>query len=391
MIINIIVTILIMSLLVIVHELGHFFAARKTGVRVEEFGLGIPPKIFGKKIGETEYSLNALPFGGFVKLSGEDMFDGDQKTLAAAEKDPRNFMSKNPIQRLFILSAGVLMNLLLAFAFYYVFFLFNNFKTLNIPLLFDYRFRFGNSHMINTVVTAFDKSSAAFEAGILPGEAILEVNKVPVYSVPDIRDQVADKVGQKVTLLLMDMKINNGKNNSKTSVFRTVEVVPKADENGKGILGVFLIKSVYLSYDGKWQRIVSPVLHSYNVLGYTVYTLSKLVNMSVATRSASPISESVAGPVGIYSVIGGILSIKGLQAFLEIIDFIALMSLSLAFLNILPFPALDGGRLFFVLIEIARGKKVSLKFESAIHKWGMLFLFGLIILVTIKDVFHLFG
>ena len=144
----------ILSLLVLVHELGHFLAAKKSGVRVEEFGLGLPPKLFSKKVGETVFSFNLLPFGGFVRLTGEDgLQDGVSRE---AEVDSRSFASKKPLPRAFMLSAGILFNILLAFVLYYFLFFFTGFRSPTIPLYFDYGFRFGETRKIATVVTAMD-------------------------------------------------------------------------------------------------------------------------------------------------------------------------------------------------------------------------------------------
>jgi len=380
---TLIVFILIMSLLVLIHELGHFMAAKKLGVRVEEFGLGIPPALVKKKFGDTEYSLNLLPFGGFVKLSGEDLEEAN--AMARASQDSTNFVSKTPLQRAVILAAGVFMNVLLAFVLYYVFFFVNGFKSLNVPLIFDYNFRFGTTEAINTVITSFDKDSPALTGGAELGEAIIEINKVPVYSVSDIRREVGGKSGQEVSLLVMDLK------NQDQSDLRTITVTPNPGPEGQGILGVYLSKSVVIDYSRGYTKLFAGPLHAYNMLAYSGHVFGKLIGVSFAAKSAGPISEGVAGPVGIYSVIGGILDYGGERALLTMLDFIALMSLSLAFLNIMPFPALDGGRLVFVAFELLTKKKFNIRVEALIHKWGMALLLGLIVLVTLKDLGNLFS
>ena len=372
--ITFLVLILIFSILVFVHELGHFFTAKKFGVRVEEFGFGIPPRLFGKRIGETIYSINLLPFGGFVKLTGEDSDEADVK-------DPKNFASKNPYQRVLILTAGVLMNLLLAVLLYFVFFFINNFKTLTLPVFFDYNFKFGEQNSINTVVTAFSLGSFAEKAGIQRGEAVIEINSVPVYSVTDIRRELDGKIGQNVRVMLMDVR------KIKREV-RSVTVTVQKDDKGKGILGVILSKAVVLSYEG-WQKRFVGILHAYNMLAYTTNTIGNMIGLSFETRDISPVSESVSGPVGIFAVVKAILSFSGKEAVLGLLDLVALLSLSLGFINILPFPALDGGRIAFVLVEIVSGKRVSPKVEAFIHKLGMVFLLGLIVLVTFKDIRNL--
>jgi regulator of sigma E protease len=375
---TLLVFLLILSLLILVHELGHFLVARKNGVRVEEFGLGLPPRVFGKKIGETIYSLNLLPFGGFVKLSGEDESEIDSEQPA----DPRSFISKTPLQRALILVAGVFMNFMLAVVLYYTFFFMTGFKTLTLPLLFDYQFKYGQVNATHTVVAGFSEDSPLEMAGAEPGEAVLRIDGMAVNSLEELRNVLADKAGQEVNVVLTDLRTTD-------EVERVLTVVPQANEEGQGILGIFLGSAANLSYEGT-ERVFAGFLHTYNMLSYTRHVLGQLIGLSVSEGSIAPVSEGVAGPVGIYSVVGAILNYGGPQAYLGLIDFIALMSLSLAFLNIMPFPALDGGRLVFVFIEMIVGKRVKPSIEVAIHKWGIALLLGLIVLITIKDVTRFF-
>lgn len=372
--ISLLVFFLILSLLVLVHEFGHFSVAKKLGVKVEEFGLGLPPRLFGKKIGETIYSFNLLPFGGFVRLLGED------DTELASATDPRNFMSKSPGLRAAILVAGVTMNLILGVSMFYLIIFSNDFKSLNMPLIFDYKFRFGEQIATNTVVMSFLKDSAAQKAGMEPGEAILTVNGVSVDSVKSVRELIKDKVGQKVSVEVKDLRAQGV-----TSV-RTVDVVPTADTDGSGMLGAYLTKSVVISYSKPVDKLLAGPMHAYNALAYSLNAFGKLIGISVEEKSVEPVSSGVAGPVGIYKVVESILDYKKGDVLLSIMDLIGLMSISLALLNIMPFPALDGGRVVFVLIEKIRGKKVNPSIEAGVHKWGMIILFGFIILVTVKDI-----
>jgi len=373
---TLLIFILILSILVLVHEFGHFIVAKRSGIRVEEFGLGLPPRIIGKKIGETLYSFNLLPFGGFVKLTGED------DTEITSKNDPKSFVSKRAYVRAAILMAGVTMNLILAIVVFQFVLASNNYKSLYLPLFFDHTFRFGETETANTVVASYTEDSAGKEAGIEVGEAIIEINDVPVYSINDVRSQVKDKAGREIKVLLMDLRRqSNGE-------IRSVNLVPLKDEEGNGIIGVYMTKAVTISYAN--DKVSAGVLHSYNMMSYSVITFANLIKASFEARSVGPVSEGVAGPVGIYSVVGNILSYSGSKVVLSLLDLVALMSLSLAFLNIMPFPALDGGRLGFVVLEMLRGgKKVSPNFEASVHKWGMIFLLGLIVLVTFKDVFKI--
>ncbi len=372
-----IIFILILSVLVLIHEFGHFFSAKKMGVRVEEFGYGIPPRIWGKKIGETVYSINALPFGGFVKLAGED------EGALADKTDPGNFINKNPWQRLAILLAGVGMNVLLAITVFYAFFAINNFRTSSLPLLYDYNFKYGNVIRNNTVVFGFEKDSSAQKAGVELGEAILEIDGNRVFNVYDVRYQIKDKGGKEVWVKLLDTK------RTKPAI-RTIKIVPTSDPNSAGFLGVALATSITIDYGGSFvSKLTAGFQHSLNILSYSLSTFSQLVSTSIAQKSMEPVSAGVSGPVGIFSVVGVILKYKGLDAVVGLLDFTAILSLSLAFMNILPIPALDGGRAAFVLFEAFTKKKVNPNFEANLHKWGIVTLLALTFVVTAKDIVNL--
>ncbi len=373
---------IILSVLVLVHELGHFALAKWNGVEVEEFGFGLPPRLFGKRFKGTLYSINLLPFGGFVSMRGEDTQEYADK-LTVAEHDPKNFISKTPFQKLQILLAGVVMNMLLAFLLYYVLFAFHSFASFRIPLLFDYQFRFGTQHNITTVVADIKPDTAAAAAGIKVGEAVLSVDGVAVSNVDEIRALLADKANQPVNIVVQDIISDSPE--------RTITLSPKFDETGKPILGVLLTSATHVSYDSTLERILSGPLHAYNMSAYSLFAISNVVKQSFETHSTEPVSSSVAGPVGIYSIIKSILeNTTGTRAVLSILDYTALMSLSLAVMNVLPFPALDGGRVFFVLLELIIRRRINPKYEIAIHKVGMLLLLTLLVLVSVKDILNIF-
>jgi len=368
---TILIFILILSLLVLIHEFGHYITAKKSGVKVEEFGLGIPPRIFGKKIGETLYSLNWLPFGGFVRLYGEDSFD--EKLL----KDPHSFISKPWYKRLLIIVAGVVMNFLLAIFLYYIFFFYTGYKTFSMPLIFDHEFKFGREEKRNTVIMNILDTSPAFSSGLSLGDTILQVNGTTVSDASSIKAQVA-KNYESVSVSVEKYPAGD---------LATYTFKPIISENGEPVLGVYLGKSIKLDYTGTKDKLMVGFLHSYNVLDYSMSSLKKVIGMSVSSGDISPVSESVSGPVGIYNIVGSILKYSKGNLLLSLIDFTAMLSLSLGFLNILPIPALDGGRLLFILIELLRGgKKVNQELEAKIHGIGMFLLLSLFVLITIKDI-----
>ena len=372
---------LIISLLVIIHELGHFTVAKRNGIEVEEFGFGIPPRIWGKKFGETLYSINWLPFGGFVKLKGEDAVED----VASQKKDSRSFMSKTPGQRFRVLSAGVFMNFILAILLWSIFFLITGFKSFYIPLPFDYEFPYGNQDNIGTVVANVMEGSGANRADITTGMAIRRIGDVRVNNAAEVRDALLDKLGTPVEVELLDLTKQDANATSQ------VLVTPQPDENGRPVLGVLLTGATVISYDTPLQRLLSGPMHAANVVAYTGFALGELIGLSVEMGTSEPVSSNVAGPVGIYSVVDAILASSSSKTILlSLIDYTALMSISLAVINLLPIPALDGGRLVFVVIENIFKKPINPKYEAAAHQFGMLLLLGLLVLVTIKDISQIF-
>jgi regulator of sigma E protease len=380
---TLIIFLLILSVLVLIHELGHFMAAKANGVRVEEFGWGLPPRIIGKKFGETTYSINLLPFGGFVKLTGEDLEQGQDDTGDLGKTgtlDSKSFAAKTPLQRGIILTAGVFMNIILAVVIFYIFMFVNGFKTFQMPLIFDYDFKFGETTKIGTVISGIQPGSPADKAGLTLGEAVTAVNGREVKDIKQFKSVLSEFVGQPVLLTLNDLK------DTTYTKIRDVQVTPAEDEGGKPIIGVYLGESVSISYEKPHERALVGFYHSYNVVGYSMNTLGQMVSLSFKTKDISPVSESVSGPVGIYNLVDMVLKYGGPNAWLTLFDYTALMSLSLAIINIMPFPALDGGRVAFVLFEGVTRRKPNAKMEAVFHRFGMYFLLGFLILITIKDV-----
>lgn len=368
---------LILSVLVLVHEFGHYIVAKKLGIKVEEFGLGIPPRLIGKRIGETIYSLNLLPFGGFVRLEGED----PEEVLENPEiaNDTRSFQMKSPFQRSLVLVAGVFMNMVLAITIFYFVLASTGFKTSYISLFFDYNFRFGKENVVGSVITSLQEGSAAEKSKMEVGEAIVEINGEPVNDVSDVRRIIKGLEGKEVYVFLMDVRKEN--NN-----IRKVTAIPQKDSNGDAVLGVYLSKAVQIDYSSGIDKYLAGFLHTYNVTDYSLKALSEVVSLSFKNKTLEPVSESVAGPVGMYNIVGSVLDYGGDRVVYTILDFVALMSASLAFMNIMPFPALDGGRLVFVIYEGITKRKVNPNIELNVHKIGFMVLLGLLVLITIKDV-----
>lgn len=415
--ITLIVFVLILSFLVFIHELGHFMAARKSGVRVEEFGLGIPPRIWGKKFGETLYSLNLLPFGGFVKLTGED--DDSQESVKKAMADPENFLSKSPATRALILVAGILMNIFGAFILYYVILGMNGFKSQMIPMYVpEFGFKFGEQRVLQTVISAVEPGSPAEKAGVKFGEAVIEINDKPVYTTKEVREEFNALTGQQVKVLLLDVKdsslptrvvtvtpelmedklpvLDSAKDKAAGSVDTGIPTEGSGSEKGsngeqpekRGKIGVVLGPVTQINYSSV-AALAGP-MHAFNMLDYTFVVFGKLLSFSVQERTIEPVSTGISGPVGVFAIVGEILKHGGKDMVMSLLDLVALLSLSLGVMNLLPIPALDGGRLMFVIYEMVTGHRPNPAKEALVHKIGMIVLLGLMVLVTFKDIRNFF-
>lgn len=388
-IITILVFLLILSLLVLIHEAGHFFVAKKLGIKVEEFGYGLPPRAWGKKIGETIYSLNWLPFGGFVKLYGEDDAGSGSVKVSGSKlptKDTdRAFFSRSVPQRAAVVVAGVVMNALLAVIIYYVFLGMSGFKA-ELPLLGEYTF-FGvhQQNVAQIIITGSQKGSPADKAHIPVNSRVLSLNGQKFTSADAFSSYISNQKGKPIVLMWQNLE-----SNKQGQATLTPRVNPPPGEGALGI-SFYPMESAVLSYDTPMQKAFSGFIHPTNLMLYQFNVLGKIIGISVKEKSTEPLGTAVSGPVGIYNVVGSFIQIPdGKERFLQLLNLTGLLSLSLAFFNVLPIPALDGGRLFFIIIEGVTGKKVSPEFEAKAHTVGMVVLLGLIILVTFKDVFQLF-
>jgi regulator of sigma E protease len=368
----ILVFVITLLILVVIHEFGHYFAAKKFNIKVLEFGFGIPPRAWGKKIGETIWSLNWLPFGGFVRLLGED--EADKKVL----EDKRSFATQAVWKKITVVVAGVVMNLLLAWVLFYIVLGVQGFKT-QLPLLSDYKFTGVNQTAETAILVGnIADGSPAQQAGLTDGDRVIALNGTPLAGADKFVEDIKANAGKEVTLTVSNIQGEDR---------RDILITPRANPpEGQGALGVSLggLKTVTLSYDTPTQRLFAGPIHSYNLMGYSGKILGETIGFSVKERDLAPVSNAVAGPVGITSVVGQILSIK--NPLIPYLDFVAALSLNLAVVNILPFPGLDGGRLFFLIIEGITRKKTHAVVEKYVHTIGLVVLLSLIILITISDI-----
>jgi regulator of sigma E protease len=359
MVLIILLVLFIFSALVIAHEWGHFIVARRNGIRVHEFGIGFPPKLWGKKKGETLYTINLLPLGGFVRLEGEDN----------ESKGPKSFASKSLWVKTKVLMAGVAMNALIA----YVIFVY--LAATGIPQIFPFKMpSFGFVQPIQAeapklVIFQVGEGSAAESAGLSTGDTLVSLNGRSFTNETDLKAYTTEVKGQKATVVF----IQAGEQ-------KTREVTLGADAD-KGVLGVVALpqaKEKYTWYAAPfaaiglmWQSLVATVVA---FLG-AIWTLI----------SRATVAETVTGPVGVTAVFGQVVKF-GLDYVLVLV---ASISISLAVINALPLPALDGGRLFLLVLRRI-GIPISEKQEGWVHLAGfaLLIIFGIII--AISDITRFF-
>jgi len=331
----------VLVVLILAHELGHFITAKASGVRVEEFGLGFPPRLLSVRWGETLYSLNAIPLGGFTKMAGEE----DSKV-------PRSLASKGIGTRLLVLSAGSLMNLLLPL------------------LLFSIAFMIPHSLVIGQVmIEEVAPDSPAARAGIEPGDTFLSVNEKPVNNIGDLHRYIQLNLGKEITILV--------KHSDSTT--ENIQVIPRwKPPEGRGAIGIVVTTAtptIVSQSEPFWRAIPSGVSACIETF---VLFKNGIISMIIG---ATPVA--IAGPVGIAQLTGEVAK-AGISPLLE---FAAFLSINLAIINLFPLPALDGGRIAFVLLEgVRRGKRISPKREGLIHAIGFALLMAAFLAITYQDI-----
>ncbi len=333
--ISIVAFVVLIFVLVGIHELGHFATARLFGIRVTEFGFGFPPRLWSRQRGETVYSINAIPLGGFVRMEGEN---GDIE-------GPRSFAAKPAWQRAIVLCAGAAMNLLGALVLFFLVY-----TIAPIP-----------QDLPKVAMTQPHTPAAQV---LRKGDLITTINGVEVDTQSEAQDQIACSLG-KPTVLTID---RNGRTIQRTVVPR---VNPPPGEGHVGYLGSI----VFTGTDG-----LSALAKSLGEPGAFV----RAVVRQFSVHSCS--DAGVSGPVGIARVTGSAANAVPQLGYGPVLYIAALVSLNLAFVNMLPIPALDGGRLLFVLIGVARRRRVSARREGLIHLIGMAALLSLVFVVTAHDI-----
>lgn len=357
--VNIIIFIFIIGFLIFVHEFFHFLAAKKINAKVEEFCIGFPPRLYKKKVGETLYSIGIIPFGGFVNIFGDDPED----------KRKGSFYKKPVMQRFQVIAAGVISNFLIAIILFSIVFF------IGYPQVIEKKTP-ENAKDVNIQIIFIAKNSPAEKAGLLVGDKIillsLKNNAIRPEEISEVQDFTQKNAGEKITLT-----IKRGE--------KIIQKIIKPRENppeNEGPIGIMLAKTGIIKYSFL-ESVLMGFKTTYRYTKLTIWSMGKVIKNAI-TRTTTPGLE-FSGPIGV----GGYFVKMADLGFVYIIHFTAVLSLGLAILNSLPFPALDGGRMVFLGIEKVKRGPVKPEIENYVNKIGLVLLIILMIVITIKDVKNL--
>lgn len=327
-----IAAIFVFLLVILLHELGHFTVAKLVGIRVNEFSIGMGPKLLQKTSGETQYTLRALPIGGYVKMEGED----------EDSNDPRAFGQVSPLSRIAVVAAGAIMNFVLA-----------------IIVLSIVSFSMGEP---TTTVGELIPDTPAQYGGIMAGDEIVSINNIEVNTWDELANTIANSTASE------DLEIRIIRDNEEETI-----LIQPSLEDGKVMIGIIPL------YE---KSFVSGLKGGFQMTGNFIGAMFDFVKMIFAGDVSI---DDLAGPVGVISEIGNAARM-GIMNVLLLLGFI---SVNLGFFNLLPIPALDGSRLVFLFIELLRGKPINPEKENLIHLVGLIFLLGLMLVVTYKDLIRI--
>lgn len=350
-------------LLVIIHEYGHYLVARRNGVDVEEFGIGFPPRVYGRVMGKgifrTFYSINALPVGGFVKLKGETDADTRKGSFGAA----------NLATKIKIMLAGVGMNFVAAIV------IFTLLAVIGMPVFIQNQFTVASDTSVTSskVIAGFvSEGSPAEQVGVSVGDELVRIDDASITNAEEMFSITESRAGQTVEVAY----VKDGREVVATTTLN-------ANSEDQGYFGVS--PGEVTLQRSTWSAPVTGVGLTGQLSWLTLKGLAGLV-ADLFAGNGSEAAESVSGPVGVFSILKDV-SLIGFQ---YVLFFIGVISLTLAVMNALPIPALDGGRLFVTLLFRTLKKPLTPNIEQAIHGTGMIVLMGLIILITVVDVRRFF-
>lgn len=358
----IVIVVMLFAALVLMHEAGHFIVARRNGVEAEEFGLGFPPRIWGRRIGRTLYSINLLPLGGFVRLKGEDGSDQSDGTFGAASTWKK---SK-------ILLAGVIINFVTALVIMFILCL------TGLPGLGDFEPKFLNpSYALpkQLFIGNVGEDSPAAKAGLRSGDYLLSVDGTALTSETQLRDYTRAHAGQTVNI---DVRQGDER--------RSVDITLRPPDAKDGYLGV----STQPIYRLRYKPLEAVVAAGYITGALFVATIAGVISLilhlpnlviGLFGNSVPPAAGQASGPLGIFVILQSIASLGWAYVWL----FVANIAVALAAFNVLPIPALDGGRLAVILFGRVTGRKFKPQAEALYHTVGFVALIGLIALITVYD------
>lgn len=360
---SIILSVIVFSLIVIVHELGHFLVAKKVGICVQEFAVGMGPVLVSKQFGETQYSLRMLPFGGFCRMQGEE---NDEDNDQAKGYDPsRSFSSKSVLQRMSVIFAGPAMNFVLAFALIFIILSINGFFVPKINEVFDH--------------------SPAQEAGLESGDTLLKVNghRILIY-----QDYSMALDGRKASEPIDYVVLHNGEK-------REVMVTPEYSEENERYMVGFTFDARYGLFGEKYEGYTQASIADTTLadVGLMSYFVKSVVVGFVKLFSFQVQSDEISGPIGIIGAIGDSYEegkkYSNTDAFVNLATLSALLSTNLGVLNLFPIPAMDGGRLAFLIVEGVRKKPVNPDIEGRVHFAGFMLLMVFMAVVAFNDIVNI--
>ncbi len=362
---TVIIFLLVLAVLIFVHELGHFLFARWNKIRVDEFKIGFGPRIFSWGKGETKYGFNLIPFGGYVKIHGENP---DDESISGADKD-RSFVNKKPWQQVTVLVAGVLFNFLFAWLLYIWIFVAGIAATPDDFL--KYSSRFENERVMITLVSP---SSPADKVGLKIGDVIKGVGEDgSISKIEDIQKAISENNGRPLPFVY-----------ERAGKVLEVDVVPVLGllQTDKYAIGIAMNNVVDVKIPF-FSAIFEGARYTYVMIRETIYGLFDFF-LNIFKGQAN--FADVSGPVGIAGIVGGAAEL----GFIYLLMITALISINLGVINLIPFPALDGGRVLFVIIESIIRRKIPPVYANWVNSIGFILLMTLMVVVTYKDIAKMF-
>ena len=356
MVLTIVSFVIVLGILVFIHEFGHYITAKKSDIMVSEFALGFGPKLISKQVGETLYSIRAIPLGGFCNMVGEfpadeSMPEAERETYDQAKEKGRLFNQKSAFKRLAVILMGPIMNFLLAVLIFVL-----AFAIFGVPTSTN------NEAILGEVIP----EQPAAEAGLRANDKILAINGQEVDSWEEMSELIRQNSEQEIKIRYQ-----------RDSEIEEITIIPAYDEESdRGVIGVY--PKLIRENVGFGSAITLGFQQSYQVFKMTIQGFAQMFRESSA--------EDIGGPIMIASIIGQAARV----GILNVLNWMAIISINLGIINLLPFPALDGGRILFIVIEMIRGKAVDPRKESYVHMIGFALLMLLMIFIIYNDVMRTF-